>query len=115
MLLMLRGQQILEIEKFDYTRNPESHKFRPVPIKGLKEVLQYPAENAAVQVDVSQPPRRAGGHVGGQSPAHEAHVISAEMTCAVKEVVQSVTDNNVLEPDADYTGPTIKKIENPII
>ncbi|MCL2579883.1 MAG: type IV secretory system conjugative DNA transfer family protein [Oscillospiraceae bacterium] len=43
MLLMLRGQQILEIEKFDYTRNPESGKFRPVPIKGLKEVPQYPA------------------------------------------------------------------------
>lgn len=29
MLIILRGQQVLEAKKFDYTSNPESRKFRP--------------------------------------------------------------------------------------
>jgi hypothetical protein len=30
MLIILRGKQVLEAKKFDYTRNPESRKFRPM-------------------------------------------------------------------------------------
>ena len=40
MLVMVNHEQLLELEKFDYTRNPESRKFRPVPIRGLKIVPQ---------------------------------------------------------------------------
>ena len=40
MLLMINGQQMLKLEKFDYTRNPESQRFVPVPIRGLKIVPQ---------------------------------------------------------------------------
>jgi type IV secretion system protein VirD4 len=72
--VMLRGQQILEIEKFDYTRNPESCKFRPIPIQGLKDMPQYSAESGCV----SQPPRRAGGAHGGQSPSREVRRDEAE-------------------------------------
>ena len=40
MLVMVNGQQMLKLEKFDYTRNPESEKFRPVEVQGLKIVPQ---------------------------------------------------------------------------
>ena len=40
MLVMVNHEQLLELEKFDYTRNPESRKFRPIPIRGLKIVPQ---------------------------------------------------------------------------
>ena len=40
MLVMIRGQQILELEKFDYTRNPEAAKFKPAPVRGLSIVPQ---------------------------------------------------------------------------
>jgi type IV secretion system protein VirD4 len=71
MLLMLRGQQVLEIEKFDYTRNPESGKFKPVPVKGLKEVPQYQEEDESSDY---QPCRRPeGGTRGELVPAREAH------------------------------------------
>lgn len=43
LLLMVTGQQILELEKFDYTRNPESKKFIPTPVRGLEIVPQPPA------------------------------------------------------------------------
>lgn len=42
MLVMINGQQMLKLEKFDYTRNPESEKFRPIPIRGL-EIVPQPA------------------------------------------------------------------------
>lgn len=42
MLVMINGQQILKLEKFDYTRNPESQKFKPIPIRGL-EIVPQPA------------------------------------------------------------------------
>lgn len=32
LLIMLRGQQVLKAEKFDYSRHPESAKFKPVPM-----------------------------------------------------------------------------------
>ena len=44
MLVMVSHEQLLELEKFDYTRNPESQKFRPVPIRGLKIVPQPVAD-----------------------------------------------------------------------
>ncbi len=44
---MVNHEQLLKLEKFDYTRNPESKKFRPVSIKGLPIVPQ----SAAVPVD----------------------------------------------------------------
>lgn len=47
MLVMVNHEQLLKLEKFDYTRNPESKKFRPVSIKGLPIVPQ----SAAVPVD----------------------------------------------------------------
>ena len=40
MLVMVTGQQILELEKFDYTRNPESDKFVPTSVRGLEIVPQ---------------------------------------------------------------------------
>lgn len=40
MLVMVKGEQMLELEKFDYTRNPESRKFKPIPIRGLSIVPQ---------------------------------------------------------------------------
>ena len=40
MLIILRGKQVLEAKKFDYTRNPESRKFRPY----LLETAQGEAE-----------------------------------------------------------------------
>ena len=40
MLVMVNHEQLLELEKFDYTRNPESRKFHPIPIRGLKIVPQ---------------------------------------------------------------------------
>ena len=44
MLVMVNHEQLLELEKFDYTRNPESQKFRPVSIRGLKIIPQPVAE-----------------------------------------------------------------------
>ncbi|WP_278942890.1 type IV secretory system conjugative DNA transfer family protein [Anaerotruncus colihominis] len=40
MLVMVNHEQMLKLEKFDYTRNPESKKFRPVSIRGLSIVPQ---------------------------------------------------------------------------
>lgn len=40
MLVMVKGEQMLELEKFDYTRNPESKKFKTIPIRGLSIVPQ---------------------------------------------------------------------------
>ena len=94
MLLMLRGQQILEIEKFDYTRNPESRKFRPVPIKGLREVRQYPSE----------PIIAARANIPAPFAAKPAG----------KEVVRDVKDIQP-EPVSDYAGPTVVQIEKPKI
>ena len=40
MLIMLRGEQVIKINKFDYTRNAESMKFRPEEVKGLAHIEQ---------------------------------------------------------------------------
>ncbi|MDR1704986.1 MAG: type IV secretory system conjugative DNA transfer family protein [Clostridiales bacterium] len=40
MLVMVNGQQILMLEKFDYTRNPECGKLKPIPVRGLAHVNQ---------------------------------------------------------------------------
>jgi len=114
MLIMLRGQQMLEIEKFDYTRNPESGKFKPVVIKGLKEVPQYPAE------PIYSPPHGNASETMGAAPNHnsiplQTHAPASAAKSHGKEVVRNVTDNSPQGPDADYTGPTIKKIGNPNI
>jgi len=93
MLVMLRGQQVLQIEKFDYTRNPESMKFRPVPIKGLREVPQYPASPSSAPAAIN--------------------ASSAAATPAGKEVVRDVVKQS--QPDTEYAGPTIKLIERPKI
>jgi type IV secretion system protein VirD4 len=60
MLVMIRGQQLLEIDKFDYTRNPESRKFRPVSIRGL-DMSQRPA------VPASPPPSPRQTGAGGEA------------------------------------------------
>lgn len=47
MLIILKGEQVLEAEKFDYTRNPESKKFRPSQpfhIERAKQVVLSPQE-----------------------------------------------------------------------
>ena len=44
MLVMVNHEQLLELEKVDYPRNPESQKFRPVSIRGLKIIPQPVAE-----------------------------------------------------------------------
>lgn len=43
MLIMVNGQQMLQVEKFDYTRHPESKKFRPIQVRGLERVVQPPS------------------------------------------------------------------------
>ena len=59
MLVMIRGQQLLEIEKFDYTRNPESRRFRPVSIRGM-DMSGRPAAPSS-----SPPPRQRQTNAGG--------------------------------------------------
>ena len=98
MLIMLRGEQILEIEKFDYTRNPESRKFEPVSIKGLKEVPQYPPE------PVRRPANRE---------PHQAVDLPSATEPSGEEVVQNVADKTEREPVTDYSGPTIRQIKTP--
>lgn len=120
MLVMLRGQQILEIDKFDYTRNPESGRFKPVYIKGLEEVPQVPSE------PMNSPPRGNASETATAAPVHNSIPIEAPAPASAaeshgKEVVRSVTENSPQGPDggrlpdADYAGPTIKKIGNPNI
>ena len=43
MLVMVNGQQILELDKFDYTRHPESKFFSPAPVRGLDRIVQPPS------------------------------------------------------------------------
>ena len=109
MLLMLRGQQILEIEKFDYTRNPESRKFQPVQIKGMKEVPQYPAEPLIPSND------RRGSNDLVAAPIHytEAHVLPTPAKSSGREVVRHVDDDVPQAPAEDYAGPTVKQINKP--
>jgi len=113
MLVMLRGQQVLQIEKFDYTRNPESTKFRPISVKGLKAVPQYPFDSD--KAAVTNPPRRAGGHTGGQSPAREVYHDPLQFPqkpgTPGKGVVPNVKD--MQRPDADYSGPVFKQNGKP--
>lgn len=54
LLIMVTGQQILELEKFDYTRNPESQKFIPTPVRGLSIVPQPLTVSASA---TPEPPR----------------------------------------------------------
>ena len=100
MLIMLRGQQILEIEKFDYTRNPESKKFKPITIKGLKEVPQYPSESIINPLNSSQ---------------NDSIVPLSTAESGGEEVVQNVIEKSESEPITDYFGPTIRHIKTPKI
>ena len=105
MLLMLRGQQILEIEKFDYTRNQESRKFKPIHVKGLKEVPQYPAEDDS---PISNPARVARCDEVQRNRLQSPQRLRAPG----KGVVRNVGDKSQ-GPDSDYTGPIIKQIDKP--
>ena len=111
MLVMLRGQQVLQIEKFDYTRNPESTKFRPVPIKGLRDVPQCPATpitNSPIKGYASKPLGAAPNHY--TEPTQD-HAPSTTANSNGKEVVPSVTD--MQRPGADYSGPSFKQSSKP--
>jgi len=102
MLLMIRGQQILEIDKFDYTRNPESGKFKPVQIRGLKEVPQCPAEPVcSIRKNDSIPMEQ----MKTQTPPTAVNPNG-------KGVVRNVNKQAPV-PDDSYTGPTIKQIDKP--
>ena len=127
MLVMLRGQQILEIEKFDYTRNPESRKFKPASITGVAYISQYYEERD--EAAAHNLPRRAGSSTvqwtvekGGLVPparrtASNASLSNSRRNCGApgKDVIKDVTKNTAPGPDADYAGPTIRKIGNPNI
>ena len=47
MLVMVNGQQMLMLDKFDYTRNPESAKLKPISVRGLAQVAQAPCADEA--------------------------------------------------------------------
>lgn len=73
MLVMVRGQQILELEKFDYTRNPEAAKFKLTPVRGLSIVPQpVPmAEDEALRaLKADKPPQKtsSGSEVATEVP-----------------------------------------------
>ena len=71
MLVMVRGQQILELEKFDYTRNPEAAKFKPAPVRGLSIVPQpVPmAEDEALSVlKADKQPQKPSPSGSGAAP-----------------------------------------------
>ena len=68
---MVRGQQILELEKFDYTRNPEAAKFKPAPVRGLSIVPQpVPmAEDEALSVlKADKQPQKPSPSGSGAAP-----------------------------------------------
>ena len=108
MLIMLRGRQILEVEKFDYTRNPESLKFRPVPIRGMKDASQYSADQAVPAAGAI--PFRDVRRNKAQ-PAHRQP--PQRLDADGKEVVRSV--DKAKPPDRDYAGPTVTQIGKPKI
>lgn len=60
MLVMVNHEQLLKLEKFDYTRNPESKKFCPVLVRGLSIVPQPAAmsEDEAMAILDRTPPRQ---------------------------------------------------------
>ena len=43
MLVMVNGEQMIQLDKFDYTRNPESKRFKPAPVRGLERIIQPPS------------------------------------------------------------------------
>jgi len=100
MLLMLRGQQVLEIEKFDYTRNPESRKFKPVQIKGL----DMDKRTAPVEKPKEEIPR-------GSTPQHDDTVRAnppappKRRNTPGKEVVRNVNQYQQLRIDDVMIGP----------
>lgn len=51
LLIMLRGRQVLKAEKFDYSRHPESRKFKPVPMS-----VSVPEQSGAAARLMREPP-----------------------------------------------------------
>lgn len=74
LLVMVTGQQMLELEKFDYTRNPESQKFQPTPVRGLSIVPQPPGVPAGEAMEMLQ---MAGNAVPDKSGGKEIPVEAA--------------------------------------
>lgn len=76
LLVMVTGQQMLELDKFDYTRNPESRKFRPTPIRGLSIIPQPPAAPideamAALYMAEEGPAVTSSGKYNGEEATRE--------------------------------------------
>lgn len=130
MLIMVRGQQMLEADKFDFTRNPESRLFRPVQVNGLKEVPQYPTQpitspppgdTAPSKTAPMLPPAAVDGSKSmGAAPNHDSgstHVPEPTSTAEKdgKEVVPHVTDQPAGQAGGEYAGPTLTQIETPQI
>ena len=63
MLIILRGEQVLEADKFDYLRNPESGKFHEAPwpdiLREISETIELPTQKAVEppQEDSVQKPK----------------------------------------------------------
>lgn len=62
LLVMVRGRQMLELDKFDYTRNPQSKKFRPAPAGTAKpapmDMPQAPPEEPPAAEEPAPPEKK---------------------------------------------------------
>ena len=69
MLVMINHEQLLKLEKFDYTCNPESKKFIRTPIRGMKIVPQpvsIPVPEGIHQLDQHEPAQKSAQNVSVQ-------------------------------------------------
>lgn len=71
-LIILRGQKVLKVEKFDYTLHPESKKLKPQKaVEHIPAWRQLPEteEKDYITMMKPQPPKRTKGNPKPASPA----------------------------------------------
>lgn len=128
MLVMLNHEQILKLEKFDYTRNAESKKFKHVPIRGLEIVPQpvsVPVENGIDQlnqktaqekaqaapeqerVDMQPPP----ASTVARKPAEGRKRVKKEVTAGTEGMVQLRIDDYPWGKETTPTGGLTSPVE----
>lgn len=100
MIVIVRGEQILELEKFDYTRNPESRKFKPVQIKGMDmDKRTVPAEKTK-----EEKPRDSTPQYNDTGRA-DSYAPPSRRKAPRKEVVRNVNEYQQLRIDDVMIGP----------
>lgn len=121
MLVMVNHEQLLKLEKFDYTRNPESKKFRPVPIRGLSIVPQPPSvpEQEALNILEEKPKEKEKEQWDVEQPPRSTVSLSSEKVSgrrrknAEKEVVDEAGQLRFDEYLFDASGPDISAGSSP--